>query len=134
MKHALTLEAIGDNHDGFIRFSRKSLDTLLGKGFGDEIIGRPPKSYWVAEIVGLDDRYGFSRKFLPYHKDYSKANSVGSRGVMVHYTVEDGPIYEVLSPQTWNWADRYFCRYEDGAQIRMTKAEVMEWLEKSGLA
>lgn len=38
--------------------------------------------YWVAEVIGLSPHFGVKRQFLGCHKDYSRANSVGSRSVV----------------------------------------------------
>lgn len=130
MKHALSLEMIGDNYVQLNRLDIAKLDNLLWPGAGAEMVGKISHSCWVAEITGRHERYVFERRFLPYHKDYSGANRIGSRGIMARYTVEDGRIYEVSSPTSWARVDRYFCRYEGGLQIRMTKEEVVAWLER----
>ena len=86
------------------------------------------KSPWVARIVGTDSRFGLAREFLPSRKDYSLANSVGSRGVYRHYVLSPGP-YEVYAWVSWHRRDRYFLLVEeDGSKRRVTREEVDEWL------
>lgn len=88
MKRALLkIELIGD-------------DNPDGKGRG-----------WVAEIELRDG--GPQRRFLRAFKDYSKANSVGSRGVFAAYWLAPGKIYEVSAPQSWTSTDRYYCLEAD---------------------
>ena len=72
-------------------------------GLGDSIFSVPSSS-WVAEIVGLHPKYKLDRAFLPYKKDYSRSNSVGSRGVYANYILEAGHIYDIK-----DFKDRYFC-------------------------
>ena len=83
---------------------------------------------WVAIIK---DHYKgkFLREFPKGYKDYSEANSVGSRGIYKYYYLEEGNIYEVSEPKSWKRTDRYFCRIEDGQEIRMTEDEVKAHFE-----
>lgn len=85
---------------------------------------------WVARLTGLDDRYKFTREFVRGQKDYSQANSIGSRGVYIYYALTPG-VYEVNAPMSWSRTDRYFCRIKDGQAIRMTFEETVEWLQRS---
>ena len=61
---------------------------------------------------------------MPYKKDYSQSNSVGSRGVMAVYMLNDNMIYEVK-----DWKIRYFCTIKDWSIVRITETEVKEWIE-----
>jgi hypothetical protein len=49
---------------------------------------------------------------------------------MVHYHLEEGPIYWVAAPQSWKSIDRYFLRILDGERVRMTEEEVRACLVK----
>lgn len=104
--HIIWLEAIGDDTD------------QRGKIFGWQ-----PR-HAVAQVMGSNGRGGWTKAYLRGIRDYSKANGVGSRGVMVGYQIEEGPIYWVASPQTWKHTDRYFLRIVDGIEWRMTEDEV----------
>jgi hypothetical protein len=92
--------------------------------------GMPPEiliftnRYWVAEIIGKSDKYGYERRFLKYKKDYSEANSKGTRGVYAYYILENEKIYEVCSPQSWKNDDRYFCIIINDTQFRVPREEV----------
>ncbi len=107
-RFALTLEAIADNLRGF---------------------GAPSRN-WVARIFGSDGRGGWARVFVSGARNYSNANSIGSRGISVTYFLEEGPIYEISAPQTWKLTERYFVRIIDGQPLRLTKEEVEQCLAK----
>jgi len=128
--YVLALEAIGDDraaHNriwqgiareaGMPRAIRKLLDT------GGASLGP-----WVAEIVGLEPRWGFRRVFLRGRKDYSRSNSIGSRGVYVYYELHEGAIYDIHERTSWRSVDRRYARIGDGHEVRMTKDEVTAWL------
>ena len=73
------------------------------------MIGDIKQRHWCARLTRIDQKYGFRREFVKGRKDYAKANSVGSRGVMVWYILDPG-VYEVSSPETWKRTRRYFLR------------------------
>lgn len=79
---------------------------------------------WVARIVGRDAKFGLAREFMPFNRDYSEANELGSRGVFQWYELPEGELFEVNAPQSWTHADRYFCRSERGRVVRMTREEI----------
>lgn len=110
--HVITVEAIGDDL------------ARAGRAFGFK------SRNWAAQIFGSDGRGGWVRSFLTGTRDYSRANSKGSRGIMVSYLLEQGPIYEIRAPLTWSSSDRYFARVMDNVLTRMTDVEVTECLEK----
>jgi len=111
-RFALSLEAIGDH--------LRALGPIAGLRSRN----------WVARIFGSDGRGGWARVFVSGSKDYSGSNSVGSRGIRVTYFLEEGPIYEVSSPQTWSSTERYFVRIIDGQPRRLTKEEVEQCLAR----
>jgi hypothetical protein len=117
--HILCLEAIGDNA---ISMSRQASLVSVHMGLGK-------LAPWVAEIVGTHPTFGFAREFLSPLRDYSEANSVGSRGVFLYYQLGVGKIYEVSARLSWKKKDRYFCRQEiGGARTRLTRDEVINIL------
>lgn len=80
---------------------------------------------WVAEIAGIDDtKFGLKREFVNGIKDYSRANSKKTRGVMTHYTLSSGKVYEISDPHSWGKTDRYFAIVEDG-QIKQIDASLV---------
>jgi hypothetical protein len=88
----------------------------------------PKKHPWIARIVGLDSRYTFKREFLRGQKDYSRANSIGSRGVYLYYPLKAG-VYEVNERLTWKKARRYFVRVVGSEFFEVGREEVLNWLE-----
>ena len=98
---SLKLECIGDNST-----SGKTL-----------FVPRLPRRQWVAEIIGFSLEYNFTRKFIYGRKDYSNANSVGSRGVYEYFILEQDKFYEVSAPLSWKNSYRYFCTVDDQGKI-----------------
>jgi len=84
-----------------------------------------PQRAWVARIRGICKQYGFKREFVKPVVDIRKSNSVGSRGIYYFYFLNDG-IYEVKSPISWKYSDRYFCKVLNGKIERLTKEDVVK--------
>lgn len=94
-----------------------------------DLLGAPKTNYWVARIVGRDQKYCYEREFLSGKTDYRNANSIGSRGVFIYYLLESGQLYEVRHPVTWNRYRRYFCTVsDDGEIIEVSKELVEKWV------
>ena len=83
---------------------------------------------WVAELVGVSDRYWFDRHFIKPLVDYSHANSKGTRGVVSNYMLREGVIYEVQGAVSWGKRERYFCRVVNGSIMKQSIEEVLQWL------
>jgi hypothetical protein len=130
MKASLKIEAIGDNTYQYMKLWTGILNSGM-PGLGDLLAGDAPKSAcWVAQIVGFDPKYKYARQFVKGKKDYAHSNSKGSRGVFIHYLLESGYVYEVLSPATWKRNDRYFCAVTDDGEIqRIDKEFVNQWIK-----
>ena len=129
MKAILKIEAINHEVD-------REIDMVAGLFYAcglKELYGeKPKKKYWAARIAGPDPKYKYKRVFLKPKKDYSKANSKGSRGVYFVYMLESGNIYDVSEPVSWKNVDRYFCKVsEDGAIIKITEENVKKWLKEN---
>lgn len=101
-----------------------ALDHILGLGYKECVKPR----HWVAEITGLDSKYGFKRKFLSQKKDFSKSNSVGSRGVYANYMLEYGKVFEVSAPKSWRRTDRYFLLAGQVDKV-LSREEVLQWVK-----
>lgn len=82
---------------------------------------------WVAKITGRHPVYRYNREFMRGRKDYSRSNSVGSRGIYLYFYLEDG-IYEVNERVSWTTTKRYFVRAECGEYEEIEKEEVEECL------
>ncbi len=88
---------------------------------GEQIGSSKP---WVARITGLDQRFGFERDFLGGVRDYTKANSVRTRGIETSFSLEDG-LYEIHLPKSWKKATREFIEIKDGQKLAIKKEEVL---------
>ena len=78
-----------------------------------------------ARIAGLD-----AGVFGPLggHRDYRNANSKGTRGVMVVYTLDEGVIYWIKAPLSWRSSDRYFAVVDpEGNILRMDREAALKW-------
>jgi len=129
MRAVLRLEAIGDDVHAYKKLIRRG-------DIAPDNIRRIPavkqlrSRAWVARITGLDKNYRFKREFLTGQRDYSQANSVGSRGVYIYYALTDG-VYEVNAPLSWTKTDRYFMRVQGTTMTRISLEEVMTWASSS---
>lgn len=99
-----------------------------GSQYRGQLAGNAP---WVALIKGLTGNGYFIREFIRCDVDYSRANSVGSRGVFGYYPLRSGRIYEVAARLTWKRIDQYFCyvNSNDGEIKRITRQEVLAALQ-----
>jgi hypothetical protein len=129
VKAVLEIELIGDNSVQEIRQWNKLTNSLI-PGLGDATFGSVPPAGWVAEITGFDPKYRYARSFLKFKKDYSRANSKGSRGVYAEYILDEGKIYDVKQSVTWKRSKRYFCTVKDWQIVEMTEQEVIDILNK----
>lgn len=124
MKAFLKIELVGDDTVQMFKMFRGQLNDVM-PGMGNAALGSWPASGWVSEITGTDPKFKYQRQFLRYNKDYSKANSKGSRGVYAHFILESGRIYEVKE-----YKRRYFCKVsDDGDIIQIDEEEVRQWLK-----
>jgi hypothetical protein len=129
MKTILELELIGDDTRTMFKIYKDVLDMGV-PGLFDFVVGKDPNKAWVAEITGFDAKYKYNRCFLQSKKDYSRANSKGSRGIYAEYVLETGRIYEVKCMATWSRFDRYFCMVTNAGDIvRIEQLEVDQWLK-----
>lgn len=120
MKGILILELFGEDTRQLCKIYRGIFEVGggdFGKAYFDKHIGMPPRSSWVAEITGPDEKYGLARSFLRCKMDYSKSNGKGSRGIFAEYILSQGKIYEVKSQETWQRYRRYFCTVGDDGDI-----------------
>lgn len=127
MKAVLEIELRGDNSVQLWKLFRMQLNDAL-PAMGDVALGSMPPAGWVAEIIGIDKKYKYARKFLRYKKDYSRSNSVGSRGVFAEYILESGKLYDVKE-----WDKRYFCTVDSntGAIVKIKDGEVNSWIKSA---
>ena len=124
--YLLKIECIGDN----ITQQFRQYEKLLNLGIKHYSIPLDlyamEERYFVYEINYKD--YGIKKLKLYPKKDYSKANSVGSRGVYAFYFLENSKIYEVKEPTSWRNTEHYFCKIENNELLRMTPEEAIKCL------
>jgi hypothetical protein len=106
-----------------------TIEDIRSQGHGGPLLGMVAgkSRAWVALVSMVGSR--LCRKFLrPHAMDYSRANSVGSRGVFKCYWLEtgDGMIYEVSAPQSWSSTDRYFCVVTIDGEISRVDRDYVE--------
>lgn len=126
----LRLELFGEHVNAMCAVYRAAFDR---EGYAEarDHLRDPMRRPWVAELTGRDARFGYARRFLrPALTDYSASNAIGSRGVVRHYHLREGAVYEVHERVSWGRSRRYACRVEGGAVVEMTDAEVRAWLDR----
>jgi len=128
MRAVLRLELIGDNlytYRQFIQERNERYERDILKG-----MAHPRLKPWVARILGPDPKYGLKREFIYGQRDYTFANSVGSRGIYEYFALTPG-VYEVNERLTWKKARRYFIRVEGTEISEINKDEVLECLKSA---
>jgi len=113
MKASLSVEAIGHDTIEYLRWGSNLLDDcgLPGKS----IVGNPVElAGWGVWDVREDRKV---KRMIYGRTDYSNANSKGSRGVRIWYTLESGHLYFVRSPTSWRNVDEFYCRVNDEGDI-----------------
>ena len=128
MKATLELEFIGANSADFINSLCGQFDRIK-PGLGDAFIGRPAPGPWVAEITGRYPSGKLKRTFVRSKRDYSRANSKGSRGVWLWFVLESDKLCEVHARTSWKNSTDYFCAITVTGDIyTLSDDEVGEWL------
>jgi hypothetical protein len=128
--YLLKLECIGDNVRAQTKFYTDNINSLI-PGLGSLAFGDMPDRYFVYEIWYERKNYDIKKRKLYPKKDYTKANSVGSRGVYAFYFLENGKVYEVKKPTSWKSSDHYFCRIENNQEVKMSAEETIKWLRNT---
>ena len=118
MLYHLIIENIGDHHR--TRNVNNPFAILFLQGM--------PRRAWVARVKYIRGNY-IDREFVQGQSDYTKSNSIGSRGIYIHYFLDEG-LYEISSPQSWKNIDRYFAYVENGELWRVSKEEAKLWLDQ----
>jgi sigma54-dependent transcription regulator len=93
--------------------------------------GKFRRKPWVAEIIGVDHRFGLARRFIQGQIDYSRANSKGSRGVFVSFFVEAGRVYQVFGNSGWSGSFREFRWITEDSSRTLREGEILEYLNRT---
>lgn len=128
MRAHLVIECIGHDQKQRLALYKGIIREALGQSIASAFLGNFPSRFGVRRITGLSHRGSIQSQSIQPLYDYSGANSVGSRGVMAHYHLEEGT-YAVKAPVSWRKSDEYFCQIKDGEIYRISKEEVLEWLK-----
>ena len=135
MRAVIKLELIGDNyiqHLKLIEAGRVCSPRHVKKLIDVISYGQKGLRPWVARITGYDAQYGLAREFVSSARDYSFANSIGSRGIFEYFALTDG-IYEVNECIRLGQARRYFIRVKKGTITEITREEVDQCLTSDTL-
>lgn len=124
IRAALALEFIGAaDHD-----AATALDSALSRiGVAGSDEARLALGPVVLAITRAGD--GSLRRLVVHGKrDYSRANSRGSRGVYVHYLLDQDTLYWVRARTSWRASEEYFAAVTPTGDIyRLTTEEAREW-------
>jgi len=130
MRAVLELEFIAENyHAGKREAAKLHSEMPYGVERYRAILGRDKSRPWVARLLGCSEQYGFTREFIHGQIDYSRANSIGSRGVFLYFALKDG-IYEVNERTSWTKVRRYFLLVDSTEMVEVSKEEVTQWLRQ----
>lgn len=108
MKAVLGLECIGDNYIQHLRLIEQGRAPMPHIKRYIPIIKFGHKKFrvWVARISNN------KREFITGMRDYSLANSIGSRGVFEYFALDDG-VYEVNKCTSLGKSRRYFIQVQN---------------------
>lgn len=131
MLAVLKLEIIGDNYHTYRRDRAKgqAREVPHMERYAD-MLGRDKKQPWVAHITGFDEKYKFEREFLRGQRDYSRANSTGSRGIYEYFALTAG-VYEIHARVSWRRTRRYFIRVTGTEITEISREEVERCLRSA---
>lgn len=93
--------------------------------------GGPAPRPWCAEITGLDPKYGLARSFVKALRDYKDAHRAWSGnvyGVIAHFPLHEGKLYEVSRLRgrpSKRYVSREFIFVEGGEMREKTPDEAL---------
>jgi hypothetical protein len=109
MRASLCIEAVGHGEAQRMRLYR-GIMREAGFGRAAKTLFQDWQNRWGVWDAETDrEVYG--------RTDYSQANSKGSRGVRIWYTLESGRRYRVRAPQSWKSTDEYYCHVTEAGDI-----------------
>lgn len=113
MKASLGIEAIGHDSYSIFRDAHRMIKMLNSTRHANQTVGElgEMKRWGVWDITYYEPVEVMGRK------DYSRANSSGSRGIMIYYELKSGHRYKVRSPISWKRVDEYTCTVDEDGNI-----------------
>lgn len=122
MKQVFRAEAIGLTPEEERRHARSHTDALRQ--------ARRDALPRVVELTGVMLSGAFlHRPVKKPRADYARANSKGTRGVWLYWTLECGPLYQARYRTTWtDWHTRILTVAPDGRILDVTEEEARAWL------
>lgn len=128
MKAHLALEFIGaatwDYVRQFERFERALTDNKAVIGEDSDYLDLPGPRLLEYRLHG-----DFWRERPVYgRRDYSRANSKGTRGVMINYILDSEALYRVKAPVSWRSVSHYYAVVDAGGNVlKLDKEGAIEW-------
>ena len=84
---------------------------------------------WCCQII--NHGCGIERQFLHGQYDWTKCNSVESRGGRLFFILETGKLYEYYTHVSWGRSKRSFCIVQGDGEIKdLCKEEADKWLKE----
>ena len=84
---------------------------------------------YCKQVIKLADDGFFVTIPMKFNRDYSQANSVGTRGVYDYYVLKPGRLYEIQEILSWKRMRRYYLfLHSNGDETTMTYEEAIECL------
>jgi len=108
MKAVIRLEMIADDYFWHVK---RGLWDFKRQMVYMRRLGTDKSPSWLAKLTWDGDR--MKREFQHGTRDYSRANSCGSRGIFTYYPLGDG-VYEVNDRYKWSKVRRYFVEVKNG--------------------
>jgi hypothetical protein len=91
----------------------------------------PERRPWIAQLLGLDAKRGYERRFVNGSRDYTDADRKG-RGTKLYFQLEHGRLYEVNRWRTRAKEERFFVRVNDtGDVVGVAQDDVTRILEEA---
>ncbi len=128
MKVLFRLERIGDDSIEAVR----AFDRLFAPATTKRYMRARQMSgaHYGAPGVWSLDCLGHPLTELRFRKDYSSANSVGSRGVYAEYHLDAGAYYFVIKRASWKSRERFYIVAKPDGVSRVTEEEAQAWAKK----
>lgn len=126
-KASLEIELIGHNTASLLRGHWFSIAKTMGRAAAETLFGRLDEISVSGQVSRVISVTPLETEEIYGKKDYSRANSKGSRGIYGYYILSPGEIYLVCERVSWKRTDCYFCIVEDGRVQRIDEENLKDW-------